>query len=129
MKLYAHCILFLVEHKHLLIDGLPRSIQKDIMKMREYDKTWSNCCSSAVEFWEKSSKLRRTVAVIESKQTSYCWKWRYSRHEHDEALIQRLQDDKNELFIILTIALRIWGISRKSIDLHLQDIERKLNHA
>ena len=100
---------------------------KKFMKMREYDKTWINCCSSVVEFWEKSSEIIRTVAVIviESKQASFCWKWRYSRRKHDEALIQRLQDDKNELFIILTSELCRWGRSRKSIDLHLQDIERK----
>ena len=67
MKLYNQCVLLLVVDKQT-IDCLPLSIQKDIIKMRVYFKLWYKCYHSAMDFSNKSLKLRMTRYKIESKQ-------------------------------------------------------------
>ena len=93
MKLYDQCVLLLVVDKQA-IDCLPRSIQKDIIKMRVYFKLWYKCYHSAMDFSSKTLKLRMTRYKIESKQSNCFWRWRYTKRIQDNILIQILQKDE-----------------------------------
>ena len=125
MKLYNQCVLLLVVDKQA-IDCLPRSIQKDIIKMRVYYKLWYMCYHAAMDFSNKSLKLRMTRYKIESKQSNCFWRWRYTKRIQDNILIQILQDEENDSYMKFISTVNKWIRCRKNVDPHLQDIERKL---
>ena len=125
MKLYNQCVLLLVVDKQT-IDCLPRSIQKDIIKMRVYFKLWYKCYYLAMDFSSKTLKLRMARYKIESKQSNCFWRWRYTKRIQDDILIQILQDEENDSYMKFISTVHKWIQCRKNVDPHLQDIERKL---
>ena len=87
MKLYDQCMLVIIKNKCIGLEYLPRVIQKDVEKMRNYKNIWLQLWRSANEFWNKSSRLSVTFEEIESKGFS----WRCIKYKHDKRMIETLQ--------------------------------------